>query len=73
MVSPGGALQGGVHVEAAPVVANHDIQPAGLRFQDDVDVVKSGLECGVRVGEYREYEEGDLIECYTLEKLEVTL
>ncbi|MEM0897938.1 MAG: translation initiation factor IF-2 [Verrucomicrobiota bacterium] len=43
------------------------------RFQDEVDVVKSGLECGVRVGEYREYQEGDEIECYTLEKLEVSL
>ena len=43
------------------------------RFQDEVEEVKSGLECGIRLAEYNDYEEGDIIECYTLEKIKQTL
>ena len=32
-----------------------------------------GLECGIRLGSYLEYEVGDIIECYELEKVEQTL
>jgi translation initiation factor IF-2 len=39
------------------------------RFQDEVEEVKSGMECGIRLGEFNEYQEGDVIECYTLEKI----
>jgi translation initiation factor IF-2 len=39
------------------------------RFQDEVDEVKVGQECGIRLGEFNEYVEGDVIECYTLEKV----
>jgi translation initiation factor IF-2 len=43
------------------------------RHQDEVDQVKQGIECGIRLGEFNEYEEGDIIECYILEKVEQTL
>lgn len=43
------------------------------RFQDEVEEVKSGLECGIRLGDFNEYEENDIIECYTLEKIQQTL
>ena len=36
------------------------------RFQDEVEEVKAGLECGIRLGDFNEYETGDIIECYTL-------
>ena len=39
------------------------------RFQDDVKEVRSGLECGIKLGDFNDYEPGDIIECYTLEKL----
>lgn len=38
------------------------------RFQDDVKEVRSGLECGIKLGDFNDYEENDIIECYTLEK-----
>ena len=48
------------------------IYDAGLttlrRFTEDVKEVRSGLECGIRLGDFSEYEVGDIIECYTLEK-----
>ena len=39
------------------------------RFQDEVPEVRNGMECGVRLGGYTEYEEGDVIECYELDKV----
>jgi len=38
------------------------------RFKDDVKEVRNGLECGIKLGDYNEYEPGDTIECYQLEK-----
>ncbi len=43
------------------------------RFQDEVEEVKAGLECGIRLADYDDYEEGDVIECYSLEKIKQTL
>ncbi|MCH2065156.1 MAG: translation initiation factor IF-2 [Roseibacillus sp.] len=43
------------------------------RIQDDVEEVKQGIECGIRLGEFNEYEVGDVIECYDLEKIEQSL
>jgi translation initiation factor IF-2 len=37
------------------------------RFQDDVKEVRSGLECGIKLGDFSEYQVGDVIECYQLE------
>jgi translation initiation factor IF-2 len=39
------------------------------RFQDDVKEVRAGLECGIRLGDFNEYQVEDIIECYQLEKV----
>jgi translation initiation factor IF-2 len=39
------------------------------RFQDDVKEVRSGLECGIKLGDFGEYEVADIIECYQLEAI----
>ncbi|MFT4177286.1 MAG: translation initiation factor IF-2 [Luteolibacter sp.] len=43
------------------------------RFQEEVEEVRNGYECGIRLGEFNEYQEGDIIECYKLEKVPQTL
>ncbi len=43
------------------------------RFQDEVNEVRSGMECGVRLDGFDEYEEGDIIECYVVEKVAAKL
>ena len=43
------------------------------RHQEEVEEVKQGIDCGIRLGEFNEYEEGDIIECYVLEKVAQTL
>jgi translation initiation factor IF-2 len=43
------------------------------RFKDEVEEVRQNFECGIRLGEFNEYEENDIIECYKLEKVAQTL
>jgi translation initiation factor IF-2 len=43
------------------------------RFQDDVNEVRAGMECGIRLGNFDDYLENDTIECYVLEKVAQTL
>ena len=39
------------------------------RFQDDVNEVRSGMECGIRVEGFNDYQVGDSIESYVVEKV----
>jgi translation initiation factor IF-2 len=43
------------------------------RFQEEVEEVRTNFECGIRLGEFNEYQEADIIECYKLEKVPQTL
>ncbi|MCP5536280.1 MAG: translation initiation factor IF-2 [Akkermansiaceae bacterium] len=43
------------------------------RVADEVEEVKQGIDCGIRLGDFDEYEENDVIECYILENIEQTL
>jgi translation initiation factor IF-2 len=43
------------------------------RYTEDVSEVRNGLECGIKLGDFSDYEEGDIIECYELEKMAQTL
>ena len=43
------------------------------RFKDEVEEVRTNFECGIRLGEFNEYVEGDIIECYKLDKVPQTL
>ncbi len=43
------------------------------RFNDEVEEVKTGIECGIRLGSFNDYEEDDIIECYNLDKIDQTL
>ena len=42
-------------------------------FQDDVREVKAGSECGLRLDNFPGVQEGDLLECYTVEKVAASL
>lgn len=43
------------------------------RFHDEVSEVRNGLECGIKLNGFSDYEENDVIECYELEKFAQTL
>jgi translation initiation factor IF-2 len=47
----------------------HEGKIEGLkRFKDDVHEVLSGLECGIRVDGYQEFQQGDVIEAYQVKQ-----
>jgi translation initiation factor IF-2 len=39
------------------------------RFQDEVNEVRAGMECGIRLDGFDDFQAGDSIECYMLEKV----
>ncbi|OHE84706.1 MAG: translation initiation factor IF-2 [Verrucomicrobia bacterium RIFCSPLOWO2_12_FULL_64_8] len=43
------------------------------RFKDDASEVRAGLECGIRLDGFDGYKEGDVIECYEIEKVRASL
>ncbi len=52
----------------------YDGRIASLKhFQDDAKEVKAGQECGIRLDNFSEFQEGDVLECYTVEKVAAKL
>jgi len=43
------------------------------RFQDDVKEVKAGLECGIRLDNFKDFLEGDKLEIYDIELSQASL
>lgn len=43
------------------------------RFKDDVKEVAAGYECGVSLENYQDIKNGDIIECFTEEKIAAKL
>jgi translation initiation factor IF-2 len=41
------------------------------RHQDNVRVVREGFECGVGLRNFDDFEEGDILECFVLEEVEI--
>jgi translation initiation factor IF-2 len=39
------------------------------RFQDEVNEVRAGMECGIRVDGFGDFQVGDSIECYSVERV----
>ena len=39
------------------------------RFQDEVNEVRAGMECGIQFEGFNDFQTGDVIECYTVEKI----
>ena len=43
------------------------------RFQDDVREVKQGLECGIKLDNFTDFDEGDIIQIYDVELKKASL
>jgi translation initiation factor IF-2 len=39
------------------------------RFKDDASEVQAGQECGMSFAKYEDLKQGDVIECFTIEKV----
>ena len=72
-VSHGRILKGKVRImRRKGLVYEGQIQSL-RRFQDEVNEVRAGMECGIRIDGFNEFQPGDVIEAYTLEKLTAKL
>lgn len=43
------------------------------RFKDDVAEVRAGTECGIHLVDYESYREGDIVECFEIQKIRPSL
>ncbi len=73
MVSSGRIARGKVRVRRRKDVIYEGIAQSLRRFQDEVNEVRSGMECGIRIEGYSEFQVGDTIECYAIEKVAAKL
>ena len=73
MVSSGRIVRGKVRVRRRKDVIYEGIIQSLRRFQDEVNEVRAGMECGIRIEGYSEFQVGDAIECYAVEKVAAKL
>ena len=68
-VSNGKLLRGKMRVRRKTHLIYEGVSLTLKRFQDEVNEVRAGMECGVRLDGFDDYLETDIIECYTVEKV----
>jgi translation initiation factor IF-2 len=73
MVASGRMVRGKVRVRRRKDVIYEGILQSLRRFQDEVNEVRAGMECGIRIEGYSDFQAGDAIECYTVEKVAAKL
>jgi len=69
MVSSGRIVRGKVRVMRRKGLIYEGVTQSLRRFQDEVNEVRAGMECGIRLDGFNEFQVGDAIECYTVEKV----
>ena len=69
VVTSGRIAKGKVRVRRRKEVIYEGLTQSLRRFQDEVNEVRAGMECGIRVEGFSEYQVGDAIECYAVEKI----
>jgi translation initiation factor IF-2 len=73
MVASGRIVRGKVRLRRRKDVIYEGVTQSLRRFQDEVNEVRAGMECGIRIEGFGEFEVGDLIECYSIEKVAAKL
>ena len=69
MVVSGRIVKGKVRVRRRKEIIYEGITQSLRRFQDEVNEVRAGMECGIRIEGFSDFQIGDNIECYTMEKV----
>ena len=68
MITTGRIVRGKVRVRRRKDIIFEGVTQSLRRFQDEVNEVRAGMECGIRLEAFGEFQVGDLIECYIIEK-----
>jgi translation initiation factor IF-2 len=69
VVGSGRILKGKMRVMRRKGLVYEGVSLTLRRFQDEVNEVRAGMECGIRLDGFDDYQLGDAIECYTIEKV----
>jgi len=69
VISSGRIAKGKVRVRRRKEVIYEGLTQSLRRFQDEVNEVRAGMECGIRIEGFSDFQVGDAIECYTVEKI----
>jgi translation initiation factor IF-2 len=69
MVTSGRIVKGKVRIRRRKEIIYEGLTQSLRRFQDEVNEVRAGMECGIRIEGFGEFQVGDNIECYTIEKV----
>jgi translation initiation factor IF-2 len=72
-VTTGRITRGKVRVMRRKSLIYEGVTQSLRRFQDEVNEVRAGVECGIRVEGFNEFQVGDNIECYAIEKVAAKL
>jgi translation initiation factor IF-2 len=73
MVASGRIVRGKVRVRRKKDVIYEGVTQSLRRFQDEANEVRAGMECGIRIEGFGDFEVGDVIECYAIEKVAAKL
>jgi translation initiation factor IF-2 len=73
MVASGRIIKGKVRVRRRKDAIYEGVTQSLRRFQDEVNEVRAGMECGIRIEGFGDFQIGDAIECYTIEKVAAKL
>ena len=69
VVSSGRIARGKVRIMRRKGLIYEGVTQSLRRFQDEVNEVRAGMECGIRIEGFSDYQIGDAIECCTTEKI----
>ena len=73
VVASGRIARGKVRVMRRKNLLYEGVIQSLRRFQDEVNEVRAGMECGIRIDGFDDFHTGDSIECYTIEKVAAKL
>jgi translation initiation factor IF-2 len=68
-VSSGRIVRGKIRVRRRKELIYEGVTQSLRRFQDEVNEVRAGMECGIRVEGFGDFQVGDVLECYLVEKI----
>jgi len=73
MVANGRMVKGRVRLRRRKDVIYEGVIQSLRRFQDEVNEVRAGMECGIRIEGCSDFQIGDVIESYSIEKIAAKL
>ena len=72
-VTTGRIVKGKMRVMRRKGLIYEGVSQSLRRLQDEVNEVRAGMECGIRLDGFDDFQIGDLIECYSVEKVAAKL